>query len=195
MFRKLIITLMVLSALGVSIAGWISFSRPLVQAVRLTPKVWLAGAVFDGRARLFLLTSRDERILDVRRTRGPRIEIVVTDYQVDPWVGKWPELKTVPHLINLGARSAVTPFGGTWRRAVPSLNANTKLVWNTFIRAPVTMLVIALLAYPAAAFIRGPLRTKRRAKRGLCVHCGYNLTGLTEPRCPECGTSTGVVDS
>jgi hypothetical protein len=23
---------------------------------------------------------------------------------------------------------------------------------------------------------------------GTCVKCGYNLTGLTEPRCPECGT-------
>ena len=23
-----------------------------------------------------------------------------------------------------------------------------------------------------------------------CSKCGYNLTGLTEPRCPECGTPT-----
>jgi hypothetical protein len=29
---------------------------------------------------------------------------------------------------------------------------------------------------------------RRRRKRGSCVHCGYSLTGLTEPRCPECGT-------
>ena len=42
-------------------------------------------------------------------------------------------------------------------------------------------------AYPTLAFIRGPLRRYRRRKRGLCVKCGYNLTGLTEPRCPECG--------
>ncbi len=41
--------------------------------------------------------------------------------------------------------------------------------------------------YPAVAFFRGPVRRWRRRKRGLCVHCGYNLTGLTEPRCPECG--------
>jgi hypothetical protein len=43
-------------------------------------------------------------------------------------------------------------------------------------------------AYPAVAFIRGPLRRWRRRRKGLCVKCGYNLTGLTEPRCPECGT-------
>ena len=33
-----------------------------------------------------------------------------------------------------------------------------------------------------------PLHRRRKRKRlGLCVKCGYNLTGLTEPRCPECG--------
>ena len=26
-----------------------------------------------------------------------------------------------------------------------------------------------------------------RPKTARCANCGYNLTGLTEPRCPECG--------
>jgi predicted Zn-ribbon and HTH transcriptional regulator len=25
-----------------------------------------------------------------------------------------------------------------------------------------------------------------------CANCGYALTGLTEPRCPECGTAIEV---
>ncbi len=33
------------------------------------------------------------------------------------------------------------------------------------------------------------LRYHRRKKLGLCLECGYNLKGLTEPRCPECGTA------
>jgi hypothetical protein len=28
-----------------------------------------------------------------------------------------------------------------------------------------------------------------RARRGLCVHCGYNLTGNVSGVCPECGTA------
>ena len=52
---------------------------------------------------------------------------------------------------------------------------------------PLHLVFILFAAYPALAFIRGPLRRYRRRKRGLCIKCGYNLTGLTEPRCPECG--------
>ena len=34
------------------------------------------------------------------------------------------------------------------------------------------------------------LRRWRRPDRvGLCETCGYNLYGLPQPRCPECGTT------
>ena len=45
---------------------------------------------------------------------------------------------------------------------------------------------ILLLTYPAIVLIRGPLRRRRRRKRGLCLQCGYNLTGNTTGVCPEC---------
>ncbi|UCC32456.1 MAG: hypothetical protein JSU86_09275 [Phycisphaerales bacterium] len=41
--------------------------------------------------------------------------------------------------------------------------------------------------YPTLAFIRGPVRRYRRRKLGLCVKCGYNLTGNLSGVCPECG--------
>ena len=31
-------------------------------------------------------------------------------------------------------------------------------------------------------------RAPRRERRGLCRHCGYNLTGNVSGICPECGT-------
>ena len=73
---------------------------------------------------------------------------------------------------------------------LPGLLANN-LQWtyvqSTIVRVSLGALFALFALYPALAFIRGPLRRWRRRKRGLCIHCGYNLTGLTEPRCPECG--------
>jgi ribosomal protein L37E len=31
-------------------------------------------------------------------------------------------------------------------------------------------------------------RLNQAQEDGHCIQCGYNLFGLTEPRCPECGT-------
>ena len=53
---------------------------------------------------------------------------------------------------------------------------------------PYWALLPLFATYPAVVFIRGPLRRWRRRRRGLCLNCGYNLRGLPEPRCPECGT-------
>ena len=35
-------------------------------------------------------------------------------------------------------------------------------------------------------FVR--LTSDPRVAEGRCARCGYDLQGLTEPRCPECGT-------
>lgn len=63
---------------------------------------------------------------------------------------------------------------------------------GTLITTDVRFLVwppaIAFAIYPVLAFIRGPLRRYRRRRRGLCVRCGYNLTGNVSGICPECGT-------
>ena len=50
------------------------------------------------------------------------------------------------------------------------------------------LLFILFAAYPTRAFIRGRLRRRRRRKKGLCIQCGYNLTGNVSGVCPECGT-------
>ena len=54
------------------------------------------------------------------------------------------------------------------------------------IRFPLWALFALLPLYPAAAFIRGPVRRWRRRRKGCCVTCGYDLTGV----CPECGESS-----
>jgi hypothetical protein len=44
--------------------------------------------------------------------------------------------------------------------------------------------------YPMIAFYCGPYRRYRRRKKGLCLNCGYNLTGNVSGVCPECGEGT-----
>jgi len=74
-----------------------------------------------------------------------------------------------------------------------SLPDGLAIPWRYTIRFPVWAPVTAaglILAYTCLAFWRGPLRRARRRVAGMCARCGYNLTGLSEPRCPECGTAT-----
>jgi len=54
---------------------------------------------------------------------------------------------------------------------------------------PLWPFVAGFAAYPTIAFIRGPFRRRRRRPKGLCVTCGYNLTGNLTGTCSECGTS------
>jgi hypothetical protein len=42
--------------------------------------------------------------------------------------------------------------------------------------------------YPLIAFTVRPLRWWRRRRGGLCIKCGYDLTGNVSGVCPECGT-------
>ncbi|UCE61593.1 MAG: hypothetical protein JSU63_07550 [Phycisphaerales bacterium] len=53
---------------------------------------------------------------------------------------------------------------------------------------PVWLTSLLLVTYPLIAYIRGPLRRWRRRRRGMCLSCGYDLTGNESGVCPECGT-------
>ena len=61
---------------------------------------------------------------------------------------------------------------------------------ETSLTLPYSMVITLLLAYPAVAFIRGPVRRYQRRRLGLCLKCGYNLEGTVSGVCPECGETT-----
>ena len=66
----------------------------------------------------------------------------------------------------------------------------SRTVYTVF--APRWFVVSLLGAYPLIALsgsLKRRWRNRRRRRRGLCLQCGYNLTGVPEPRCPECGTA------
>jgi len=55
------------------------------------------------------------------------------------------------------------------------------------LRFPLWVPFVLFSIYPTIAFVRGPYRRHRRRKKGLCLKCGYNLTGNVSGVCPECG--------
>lgn len=54
---------------------------------------------------------------------------------------------------------------------------------------PLWIPFVTFAAYPTYAFVQSPSRRYRRRKRGLCIGCGYDLTGNVSGTCPECGTA------
>lgn len=59
--------------------------------------------------------------------------------------------------------------------------------WRYYVLIVPLWMVVAALFIPSSFILKRELVQRHRAKRGECTGCGYNLTGLAEPRCPECG--------
>jgi len=70
-------------------------------------------------------------------------------------------------------------------------------VFGSPLNVPAIWLCVALAIFPTIwIFLRltdGPRIASMRRRSGLCVHCGYNLTGNTSGVCPECGRSTTAI--
>ena len=52
-----------------------------------------------------------------------------------------------------------------------------------------------LLALPLAISASPWARRRRRSKQGLCIRCGYDLSGTDHTLCPECGRDAATGDS
>ncbi len=64
---------------------------------------------------------------------------------------------------------------------------NTSKADLYYVQFPIWSAAGSFLLFPIFALVRGPCRRWCRRHCGLCLKCGNNLTGLPEPRCPECG--------
>lgn len=69
----------------------------------------------------------------------------------------------------------------------PGTHSVTVNMRATTASAPIWAVLGVFAAYPTIVFIRGPLRRRRRHRKGLCIKCSYDLTGNESGVCPECG--------
>ena len=78
-----------------------------------------------------------------------------------------------------------------WAWASQTPNVNVAWTQRNFNLCTAPCFAIFLAQIAATLFVIYPrFRASHRAARGLCVQCGYNLTGNVTGRCPECGTPT-----
>ncbi|UCE59219.1 MAG: hypothetical protein JSU63_17465 [Phycisphaerales bacterium] len=76
---------------------------------------------------------------------------------------------------------------GTARSKPKGCGLHESLYVSRSVWSPVWFPLLLFGAYPTIAYIRGPLRRWRRRRKGLCLGCGYNLTGNVSGVCSECG--------
>ena len=148
----------------------------LVAVALLAAFAWLSKADW-GRSRVWMPDNRVQSCLFVRNGqlgvahgvfaghRIPGIDIMILS-------GSWGGFEWEERRGYIGPEALIpnAPVYYVGRRA----------------KVPLWFVILACSAYPAIAFIRGPLRRWRRRKRGLCVKCGYDLTGNVSGACPEC---------
>ena len=204
MIRKTIIAVLTLAAVGTVvfwIAGHFDDVRLETEAFDVAYQRLANARVATGE----LKTNRPADLL-VLLGRLATTEEPITEFQTLGWEDRLASPIAGTHLFSRDGRVVFDqvdyrpPSGWRPQRASPMRVRQFEkrpflLAWSDApyayrltVEFPIWPLCILLCAYPTLTFIRGPLRRYRRRKRGLCVRCGYNLTGLTEPRCPECGT-------
>ncbi len=98
----------------------------------------------------------------------------------------------------IGPRSA-SMYGGGWSYTIPRLWKSRAFDgWETGwvptlgfnpLRFVFPLWIPLFVFAVLLSYLLRPIhRRRKRKKLGLCLKCEYNLTGLTEPRCPECNT-------
>ena len=159
MIRKTIIVVLTLGAiLAGCLAAYLTLTPPSLNSRRL-------GDCYSSRYTGWILTRRGMAALSL--------------HECGPWQGYTTELVNYGRLP-LRAESQLEKVVGLRIRCGTDESGHWFFLLRMRQRFPCVAMVL-LGTFPVVASL-GTVRRHRRRKRGLCVKCGYNLTGLTEPR-------------
>jgi hypothetical protein len=182
------ITLAVL-AIALAVLGIASFLAPICGVWAVTDRASMTVHFYEGRARVFWITSEHEPIVVRHETeRGPFLSVFRGPADMAD-EGIHPTFRLARLFgVRIASRDAVNAFGVQWRQERAGQGYPVSGLELSFVRLPVWLPVVLLLLHPIRAILFGPWLWRRRQRRNLCLTCGYERTGLPEPRCPECGT-------
>ncbi len=94
-------------------------------------------------------------------------------------------------LIGISNGLTIHGYSGQPTRWWPAVRIYTNLPKFFFVYQGTFWLPTLLLALPLAISATPWARRRRRAKQGLCIRCGYDLSGSESGVCSECGAQAG----
>ncbi len=194
MIRKAVIVALTATALAIAGVGIASFTcRSSAQVITGDVHWWslpghsnypidYGASSVPGLYKPFVLGENgDEGLVDVHVYKA-RLCLRWFDDTLE----RWTQMELPPFSEGDGLWGFAAEFG-TSGLVMPQNDRPIRPIHALTLTIPLWVPFLILATYPAIALIRDPVRRWRRRKRGLCIQCGYNLTGLTEARCPECG--------
>ena len=163
--RVILLRLLFVIGVATAVAWAVSFPKPFIWLTSLGENACLEVTVFDGDCAILFL--------DNPYGAAQKGFQLLVEYR-----HRGRELN-----LEYGFKPGVATSSGAWP-ALPRIRGYEFPLW---------LLSGSALAYPVFMFIRAPLRRRRRDRDGLCLSCGYNLTGNTSGVCPECAAKVGGV--
>lgn len=203
MYRPAQTFALVIAAIVVALTSCVSYVVPLGVTVQVTDRNCVVVHWFDGRMRAFWIESPGDAIRVVLgpENSAPLLDVVSAwpddadgDTMMAPGRPGRPDGPALRARIRISSRRDVPAFAFQWPwQGIPQ-NPNLPPVAIRFVRFPMWAPGLLLLIPAAIAVHRGPRLQRHRRERGLCPACGYDLRGLPEPRCPECGGAIPPVE-